>query len=98
MKGQQIIKLFYTSGIPILRDVYECSPFDLAGDLMPLNTARKYTRLADVLFGRSEERRVGKECRARRSADCYKKKDDNIDGKCSMTYTTKTTNTQPNTN
>ncbi|PQM75480.1 HNH endonuclease signature motif containing protein [Corynebacterium sp. J010B-136] len=51
MNGQQIIKLFYTSGIPILRDVYQCSPHDLAGDLMPLNTARKYTRLADVLFG-----------------------------------------------
>ncbi len=51
MNGQQIIKLFYTSGIPILRDVYECSPHDLAGDLMPLNTARKYTRLATVFFG-----------------------------------------------
>ncbi|HHT58297.1 MAG TPA: HNH endonuclease, partial [Corynebacterium stationis] len=50
MNGQQIIKLFYTSGVTILRDVYQCSPHDLAGDLMSLNTARKYTRLADVLF------------------------------------------------
>ena len=58
MKGQQIIKLFYTSGIPILRDVYECSPHDLAGDLMPLNTARKYTRLADVLFGPADSPKV----------------------------------------
>src|SRR5690625_4673766 len=58
MNGQQIIKLFYTSGIPILRDVYECSPHDLAGDLMPLNTARKYTRLADVLFGPADSPKV----------------------------------------
>ena len=58
MNGQQIIKLFYTSGIPILRDVYECSPYDLAGGLMPLNTARKYTRLADVLFGPADSPKV----------------------------------------
>ena len=58
MNGQQIIKLFYTSGIPILRDVYECSPHDLAGDLMPLNTARKYPRLADVLFGPADSPKV----------------------------------------
>ena len=58
MNGQQIIKLFYTSGIPILRDVYQCSPHDLAGDLMSLNTARKYTRLADVLFGPADSPKV----------------------------------------
>src|SRR5690625_1083647 len=58
MNGQQIIKLFYTSGIPILRDVYECSPHDLAGDLMPLNTARKYTRLATVFFGPADSPKV----------------------------------------
>ena len=58
MNGQQIIKLFYTSGIPILRDVYECSPYDLADGLMPLNTARKYTRLADVLFGPADSPKV----------------------------------------
>ncbi|WP_313678896.1 HNH endonuclease signature motif containing protein [Corynebacterium stationis] len=58
MKGQQIIKLFYTSGIPILRDVYESSPHDLAGDLMPLNTARKYTRLATVFFGPADSPKV----------------------------------------
>ncbi|AMJ43995.1 HNH endonuclease [Corynebacterium stationis] len=58
MNGQQLIKLFYTSGITILRDVYECSPHDLAGDLMPLNTARKYTRLADVLFGPADSPKV----------------------------------------
>ena len=58
MNGQQIIKLFYTSGITILRDVYECSPYDLADDLMPLNTARKYTRLADVLFGPADSPKV----------------------------------------
>ncbi|NWO17898.1 MAG: HNH endonuclease [Corynebacterium sp.] len=58
MKGQQIIKLFYTSGIPILRDVYECSPHDLAGGLMSLNTARKYTRLATVFFGPADSPKV----------------------------------------
>ena len=58
MNGQQLIKLFYTSGVTILRDVYECSPHDLAGDLMPLNTARKYTRLADVLFGPADSPKV----------------------------------------
>ena len=58
MNGQQIIKLFYTSGITILRDVYECSPHDLAGDLMPLNTARKYTRLATVFFGPADSPKV----------------------------------------
>ena len=58
MNGQQIIKLFYTSGITILRDVYECSPHDLAGGLMPLNTARKYTRLATVLFGPADSPKV----------------------------------------
>ena len=58
MNGQQIIKLFYTSGIPILRDVYECSPYDLAGDLVPLNTVRKYTRLATVFFGPADSPNV----------------------------------------
>src|SRR5690625_536972 len=58
MKGQQIIKLFYTSGIPILRDVYQCSPHDLAGGLMSLNTARKYTRLATVFFGPADSPKV----------------------------------------
>src|SRR5690625_2079338 len=58
MNGQQIIKLFYTSGITILRVVYECSPYDLADGLMPLNTARKYTRLADVLFGPADSPKV----------------------------------------
>ena len=58
MNGQQIIKLFYTSGVTILRDVYECSPYDLAGGLMSLNTARKYTRLADVLFGPADSPKV----------------------------------------
>ena len=58
MNGQQIIKLFNTSGIPILRDVYECSPYDLADGLMPLNTARKYTRLATVFFGPADSPKV----------------------------------------
>ncbi|WLP87357.1 HNH endonuclease [Corynebacterium stationis] len=58
MNGQQIIKLFYTSGITILRDVYECSPHDLAGGLMSLNTARKYTRLATVFFGPADSPKV----------------------------------------
>ena len=58
MNGQQIIKLFYTSGVTILRDVYDCSPHDLADGLMPLNTARKYTRLADVLFGPADSPKV----------------------------------------
>ena len=58
MNGQQIIKLFYTSGITILRDVYECSPYDLADGLMPLNTARKYTRLATVFFGPADSPKV----------------------------------------
>ncbi|WP_244892807.1 HNH endonuclease signature motif containing protein [Corynebacterium stationis] len=51
MNGQQILNLFTTSGVTILRDVYQCSPHDLAGGLMSLNTARKYTRLATVFFG-----------------------------------------------
>ena len=51
MNGQQIIKLFYTSGVTILRDVYGCSPYDLAGAVMSLSTARKYTRLATVFLG-----------------------------------------------
>ncbi|APT95810.1 HNH endonuclease [Corynebacterium stationis] len=58
MDGQQIIKLFYTSGITILRDVYDCSPHDLAGGLMSLNTARKYTRLATVFFGPADSPKV----------------------------------------
>src|SRR5690625_84218 len=58
MNGQQIIKLFYTSGITILRDVYECSPYDLADGLMPINTARKYTRLATVFFGPADSPKV----------------------------------------
>ena len=58
MNGQQIIKLFYTSGITILRDVYDCSPHDLAGGLMSLNTARKYTRLATVFFGPADSPKV----------------------------------------
>ena len=38
--------------------MYECSPYDLAGDLMPLNTARKYTRLATVFFGPADSPKV----------------------------------------
>ena len=51
MNGRQILNLFTTSGVTILRDVYQCFPHDLAGGLMSLNTARKYTRLATVFFG-----------------------------------------------
>src|SRR5690625_7586800 len=51
MNGRQILNLFTTSGVTILRDVYQCSPHDLAGGLMSLNTTRKYTRLATVFFG-----------------------------------------------
>ncbi|HCM80459.1 MAG TPA: HNH endonuclease [Corynebacterium stationis] len=58
MNGQQILNLFTTSGVTILRDVYQCSPHDLAGGLMSLNTARKYTRLADVLFGPADSPKV----------------------------------------
>ncbi|PQM74350.1 HNH endonuclease signature motif containing protein [Corynebacterium sp. J010B-136] len=58
MKGQQILNLFTTSGVTILRDVYECSPHDLAGGLMSLNTARKYTRLATVFFGPADSPKV----------------------------------------
>src|SRR5699024_4811778 len=58
MKGQQILNLFYTSGVTILRDVYDCSPHDLADGLMPLNTARKYTRLATVFFGPADSPKV----------------------------------------
>src|SRR5699024_6909610 len=58
MKGQQILNLFTTSGVTILRDVYQCSPHDLAGDLMSLNTARKYTRLATVFFGPADSPKV----------------------------------------
>src|SRR5699024_436077 len=58
MNGRQILNLFTTSGITILRDVYECSPYDLAGGLMSLNTARKYTRLATVFFGPADSPKV----------------------------------------
>ena len=58
MKGQQILNLFTTSGVTILRDVYQCSPHDLAGGLMSLNTARKYTRLATVFFGPADSPKV----------------------------------------
>ncbi|WLP88174.1 HNH endonuclease signature motif containing protein [Corynebacterium stationis] len=58
MNGQQILNLFTTSGVTILRDVYQCSPHDLAGGLMSLNTARKYTRLATVFFGPADSPKV----------------------------------------
>ena len=58
MKGQQILELFTTSGVTILRDVYECSPYDLASGVMKLSTARKYVKLADVLFGPTDSPRV----------------------------------------
>ena len=58
MKGQQILNLFTTSGVTILRDVYECSPDDLAGAVMSLSTARKYTRLATVFFGPADSPKV----------------------------------------
>ncbi|MDN6136624.1 HNH endonuclease signature motif containing protein [Corynebacterium sp.] len=58
MNGRQILNLFTTSGVTILRDVYECSPHDLSGGLMPLNTARKYTRLATVFFGPADSPKV----------------------------------------
>src|SRR5699024_4630759 len=47
----QLLERFYTSGISILRDVYDCSPHDLVSSVMSLKTARKYTHLATVLFG-----------------------------------------------
>ena len=58
MKGQQILELFTTSGVTILRDVYECSPYDLDSGVMKLSTARKYVKLADVLFGPTDSPRV----------------------------------------
>ena len=58
MKGQQILELFTTSGVTILRDVYECSPYDLASGVMKLSTARKYVKLAGVLFGPADSPRV----------------------------------------
>ncbi|WLP86417.1 HNH endonuclease [Corynebacterium stationis] len=58
MNGRQILNLFTTSGVTILRDVYQCSPHDLAGGLMSLNTARKYTRLATVFFGPADSPKV----------------------------------------
>ncbi|HCM81510.1 MAG TPA: HNH endonuclease [Corynebacterium stationis] len=58
MKGQQILELFTTSGVIILRDVYECSPYDLDSGVMKLSTARKYVKLADVLFGPTDSPRV----------------------------------------
>ncbi|NME88388.1 HNH endonuclease signature motif containing protein [Corynebacterium stationis] len=58
MKGQQILELFTTSGVTILRDVYECSPYDLGSGVMKLSTARKYVKLADVLFGPTDSPRV----------------------------------------
>ncbi|PQM75138.1 HNH endonuclease signature motif containing protein [Corynebacterium sp. J010B-136] len=58
MKGQEILNLFTTSGITILRDVYECSPHDLAGAVMSRSTARKYTRLATVFFGPADAPKV----------------------------------------
>ncbi|AMJ44866.1 HNH endonuclease signature motif containing protein [Corynebacterium stationis] len=58
MNGRQILNLFTTSGVTILRDVYQCSPHDLAGGLMSINTARKYTRLATVFFGPADSPKV----------------------------------------
>src|SRR5690625_4541919 len=58
MNGRQILNLFTTSGVTILGDVYQCSPHDLAGGLMSLNTARKCTRLATVFFGPADSPKV----------------------------------------
>ena len=58
MNGRQILNLFTTSGVTILRDVYECSPYDLDSGVMKLSTARKYVKLADVLFGPTDSPRV----------------------------------------
>ncbi|PQM74984.1 HNH endonuclease signature motif containing protein [Corynebacterium sp. J010B-136] len=58
MKGQRILNLFTTSGVTILRDVHDCSPHDLAGAVMSLSTARKYTRLATVFFGPADSPKV----------------------------------------
>ncbi|MDN6739838.1 MAG: hypothetical protein L0L74_07030 [Corynebacterium casei] len=58
MNGRQILELFDTSGVTILRDVYECSPYDLAGGRMRLSTARKYIKLAVVLFGPADSPKV----------------------------------------
>ena len=53
-----MLELFTTSGVTILRDVYECSPYDLDSGVMKLSTARKYVKLADVLFGPTDSPRV----------------------------------------
>ena len=58
MKGFQLLERFYTSGISILRDVYDCSPHDLVSSVMSLKTARKYTHLATVLFGPADSPKV----------------------------------------
>ena len=58
MKGFQLLERFYTSGISILRDVYDCSPYDLVSSVMSLKTARKYTRLATVFFGPADSPKV----------------------------------------
>ena len=72
MKGQQTLNLFTTSGVTILRDVYECSPFALAGALMSLSTARKYTRLATVFFEPADSPKVQRDAVALAEAKAIK--------------------------
>ena len=52
---------FNTSGVDILRDVVECSPYDMASDGMVLSTAKQYVKLAHVLFGPADSPRVQRE-------------------------------------
>ena len=65
MKGFQLLERFYTSGISILRGVYDCSPYDLVSSVMSLKTARKYTHLATVLFGPSDSPKMQRDAVAR---------------------------------
>ncbi|MFH0411098.1 HNH endonuclease signature motif containing protein [Corynebacterium sp. L4756] len=53
---------FFTShGVDFLRAIYGRSPYDIAAYGMAVKTARRYTKLADVLFGPADSPRLQRE-------------------------------------
>src|SRR5688572_32073538 len=72
--GVQTCALPIWTGRPVFRAAHE-APRSRARDHDPgAGRPERYLRLGNRLFGRSEERRVGKECRYRQYSYPYKRK------------------------
>ena len=61
MENYKAFTLHYRQAVSALRDMAELSPYDMAADGWALNTAKKFSKLADVFFGATDSPRLQRE-------------------------------------